>query len=231
MTDDFATRRARARERLDAIDPHMTPGGVEADPLRREWFEAVYALSQGDPAGVPWASLAPHPLLAQWLGAQGRLDGLRALDVGCGLGDNAFALAQSGARVVAFDLVARATDWARSRFPRSGIEFVAANLFEPPPEWRGGFDLVHECYTLQALPEILLPKGARALGDMVAPGGRLLVIARARDEGQDIAGPPWPLTRGQMESLAIEGLALGELEDLTTQQGVRHWRASFKKQA
>ncbi len=231
MTDDFATRRARARERLDAIDPHMAPGGVEADPLRRQWFEAVYALSEGDPAGVPWANLAPHPLLLQWLGAQGRLDGLRALDVGCGLGDNALALAQAGAHVVAFDLVARAIDWARSRFPRGEIEFMAADLFEPPPEWSGGFDLVHECYTLQALPEVLLPKAARALADFVAPGGRLLVIARARDEGQKIAGPPWPLTRGQIERLAIEGLALQELEDLTTQQGARHWRASFKKQA
>ncbi len=229
MTDDFATRRARARERLDAIDPHMTPGGVDADPMRREWFEAVYELSEGDPAGVPWANLAPHPLLAQWLETQGRLDGQRALDVGCGLGDNAVALAQAGARVVAFDLVARATAWARERFPDSGIEFVAADLFDPPPQWRGGFDLVHECYTLQALPEALLPKAATALADFVAPRGRLLVIARAREEGQKVAGPPWPLTRAQVESLAVEGLTLQTIEDLTTQQGVRHWRANFAK--
>ena len=39
---DFATRRAAARARLDAIDPHVRPGGREADPLRRDWFEAVY---------------------------------------------------------------------------------------------------------------------------------------------------------------------------------------------
>jgi hypothetical protein len=29
----------------------------------------------------------------------------------------------------------------------------------------------------------------------VAPGGKLLVICRSREEGGEITGPPWPLTR------------------------------------
>ena len=67
MSDDFAERRAQARARLDAIDPHMRAGGAEADPKRKDWFEAVYALAEDDAAGVPWARLAPHPVLAPWL--------------------------------------------------------------------------------------------------------------------------------------------------------------------
>jgi 2-polyprenyl-3-methyl-5-hydroxy-6-metoxy-1,4-benzoquinol methylase len=225
---DFETRRAEARARLDALDPHKTPGGVDADPKRQDWFEAVYRLADGDPAGVPWANLAPHPLLADWLGGQGALRGLRALDIGCGLGDNAEALAAAGASVVAFDLVEEAVLWARRRFSQSAVRYQQADLFAPPAEWRGAFDLVHECYTLQALPAALLPQAALALAVFLAPGGRLLVIARARDDGQEIAGPPWPLTRAQIEALAQDGLTLKTLESLGAGKGP-HWRAVFEK--
>ncbi len=229
-SDDFAERRAKARARLDAIDPHKRPGGVEADPYRRAWFEAVYELAGDDAAGVPWAGLAPHPVLAQWL--EGRaLAGLRALDVGCGLGDNAEALAAAGAMVTAFDLAPRAIDWARRRFPQSRVDYRVADLFDAPPAWRGAFDLVHELYTLQALPDALAPEAARALASFVAPGGALLVISRARDEDQKIDGPPWPLARSQIESLAVDGLRIASIEDLPGEGAVgRHWRALFRRE-
>jgi 2-polyprenyl-3-methyl-5-hydroxy-6-metoxy-1,4-benzoquinol methylase len=227
--EDFAARRAAARARLDAIDPHKRPGGQEEDPLRRDWFAAVYDLAGEDLAAVPWGDEAAHPLLADWLATQPSLEGLCALDVGCGLGDNAEALAAKGASVTGFDLVRGAVDWARRRFPQSGVDYRTADLFAPPPEWRGAFDLVHECYTLQALPSTLLPRAAPALASLVAPGGRLLVVARAREEGQEVAGPPWPLTRGQIQALAVDGLRLETLEAMSAERGP-HWRALLRRE-
>lgn len=230
MNDDFFARRAAARARLDAIDPHMKPGGAEADPLRKEWFEAVYRLAEGDPAGVPWAQLAPHSLLADWL-TRNAPEGARVVDVGCGLGDNAEAFARAGATVTAFDLVDDAIAWAKRRFPESRVDYRTADLFDLPDAWRGAFDIVHECYTLQALPDALLGSAAKALASLVAPDGLLLVIARARDEAQHIvAGPPWPLTRPQVEALAKDGLRLAALEDIpATADRVRHWRATLRR--
>ncbi|WP_292533308.1 bifunctional 2-polyprenyl-6-hydroxyphenol methylase/3-demethylubiquinol 3-O-methyltransferase UbiG [Methylocystis sp.] len=229
LGEEFAERRARALEKLDAVDPHKRPGGIEADPKRREWFEAGYTLADGDPAGVPWAYLEPRPLLEDWLQSRS-LVGLRALDVACGLGDNAEALAGAGARVTAFDLVERAVHWARERFPQSKVDYQVADLFNAPDEWRGAFDLVHELYTLQALPETLLPDAARALASFVAPGGTLLVISRARNEDEALGGPPWPLTRTTIESFAVDGLRLVLLEDIPPSGHLlRHWRAEFRR--
>ncbi len=240
MTDfprdaDFAARRAQARAELDAIDPAKGGKGAApdpADPLRRAWFEAVYALADNDPARVPWANLAPHPLSRAWVDFQARgVAGLRVLDVGCGLGDNAEHFSAAGAKVTAFDLVDRAVLWARRRFPQSEVEYLAADLFAPPPAWRGAFDLVHECYTLQALAPALLPRALGALADLLAPGGKLLLIARAGEENAAADGPPWPLPPSVFAEAQRQGLRALVIEDIaaTAEVSIRHWRALLSR--
>jgi len=77
---------------------------------------------------------------------------------------NAAALARAGYKVTAFDISPHAVAWARDRFADvAGLEFVVADLFAPPEEWREAFDFVHETYTLQSLP---VPLRARAFAPL-----------------------------------------------------------------
>jgi hypothetical protein len=65
---------------------------------------------------------------------------------------------------------------------------------------------------------------------LLRPGGRLLIIARAREENEEIAGPPWPLTRRNIDLFAEIGLKTLAIEDLPAGKGLsRHWRALFRR--
>ncbi|WGJ14386.1 class I SAM-dependent methyltransferase [Methylocapsa sp. D3K7] len=229
---EFAARRAEARKLLDSLDPAMQDGAVTADPARQAWFEAVYDLAKGDPARVPWANLAPHPLSQAWVAAQAEgLNGLRILDVGCGLGDNAECFAAAGAHVTAFDFVGEAITWAKQRFPESKVAYAQGDLFALPDAWLQAFDLIHECYTLQALPPDLLLQALAALKSALAPGGRLLIVARAREEAEEFKGPPWPLPPSIFEGAKRQGLTTLSIEDIPAVPGggSRHWRALLRR--
>ncbi len=227
--ETFQARRAAARARLTALNPHRRPQGDETDPTFAKWYAKVYELADNDPASIPWAGMAPNPLLADWLERQEPLSGKRALDVGCGLGDNAELLAAKGASVTAFDCAPSAIEWAKRRFPQSRVCYQSEDLLKAPKEWRAAFDLVFECHTFQVFPQSVIPSFARALASFVAPGGRLLLITTARSETEAIETPWRSSTRADLCNFAIDGLALEHLEDIPPQGcAARHWRAVFR---
>ena len=169
-----------------------------------------------------------HPLLAAWLAGAAPRACARALAIGCGLGDNAAAISAKGFRTTAFDLSPRAIGWAQSRFPQ--VDFLAADLFRPPVGWNAAFDLVHECYTLQALPDAPRAEAIATIAGFVGPGGLLVLIGRARDNSGPAAGPPWPLTRDEVMSFSAQGLTAEAVEQLPDPtDGKPHWRAVFKR--
>jgi flavoprotein hydroxylase len=194
------------------------------------WFEVLYREAEAGTTVVPWADLVPNPHLVAWLDAHPDVDG-RALDVGTGFGDNAEELARRGFAVVAFDVAGTAVARARERFPGSPVRYAVADLLEPPAEWRAAFDLVAETYTLQVLPPRERGLAVQALRTFVAPGGTLLVIARGREPADPEGAMPWPLTRGEVEAIAGDGLTLTGLEDFLDDEDppVRRLRATFRR--
>jgi SAM-dependent methyltransferase len=218
---------------MTAQDPDAEVRRLSGEVMRNgdptAWFEQLYADAAQGHAVVPWDRRAPHPLLVEWVEQEPARSRSRTLVVGSGLGDDAAFLAARGYRVIAFDISKSAIESARRRFPTSPVDFRVADLLNPPPEWRQHFDLVVETYTTQALPVRLRPTVALHVGRFVAPGGMLVVLAVARDGDEPVDGPPWPLSRADIELFAVEGLEVVSVELVRDPPGTHHWRAVFTR--
>ena len=201
------------------------------------WFERLYAEAETGRAVVPWADGDANPHLAQWAATAGeRLAGAgkRALVVGCGLGYDAEFLAGLGYEVTAFDVAPTAIERAARENPGTRVAYVTADLLDLPRDWAGAFDLVVEAYTVQPLYGPVRGRALAALHGPVAPGGSLLVIARATndpDPVRDASMMPWALTRRELE------LAGGPLRLVTVEQFLDdedppklRWRAEFRRE-
>ena len=196
------------------------------------WFDRFYRQAGGDWDLVPWADRRPNPWLVDWLRTfTASPHGKRCLVVGCGLGDDAEALASAGYAVTAFDISATAIEAARQRFPRSGVDYQVADVLSPPASWAGAFDLVFEAFTLQALPPDSRHAAMRSMASLVAPGGRVFVLCRARDTMDPVGDLPWPLTREELAIFGDAGLREGPIEIVLDDGSppVRRFRAFFEK--
>lgn len=96
--------------------------------IHTAWFEVLYAEAQGDATQIAWAKLAPHPYLQDWLtNYKPSASEQKALIIGCGLGDDAEALAKLGFEVTAFDISTSAIAWCQQRFPDSTVNYLVAD--------------------------------------------------------------------------------------------------------
>ncbi|MFG2057250.1 class I SAM-dependent methyltransferase [Micromonospora sp. NPDC048930] len=203
---------------------------AEGDPTG--WFEQLYAEAERGEAEVPWDLDRAHSLLTEWTDRT-RPDGSgrRAVVVGCGFGRDAEHLAGLGFATVAFDISPTAVRAARRRHAGSPVRYETADLLDPPAEWLGAFDLVLESMNVQALPVELRERAAPAVGRLVAPGGTLLVIAAGRRDGEEVDGPPWPLTRAEVDAFAAGPLTPARVEEIVAADGGLRWRAEFRRGA
>lgn len=92
-----------------------------------------------------WAYLWPSArALAKEIGRGPPLDGLRALDLGCGLGALGVSAAARGAKVLCADIAPEALELARTNAAKNGVEVETLVLdWNHPPEDLGRFDRVY----------------------------------------------------------------------------------------
>jgi len=163
------------------------------------WFDGLYEENKESQENIPWARQAVNPLLQSYMDDEAVHQG-KALVIGCGLGDDAMALAEAGYDVTAIDVSKTALDLARERFPDANIAFKKQDIFE----YYEAFDFVFEALTIQSLPVEFRKQMITAVANTVKVGGKLLLVAHKKDE--DFDGPPWPLTQEEVDRFKKEGL-------------------------
>lgn len=173
---------------------------------RNGWFEEFYARAQGDIEKIYWADLKPNPLLLNWLQEHPPTAGLKAVTIGCGLGDDAEAMSLDGYQVTAFDISPSAIEMCKERYPDSTVDYIVADLFTLPEKWQHRFNLVYECNTIQILNGSSRSQAVSAISNLVAPGGQLLVSCRSRNVGDGLDEFPVALDQNEIDGFKRAGL-------------------------
>ena len=178
------------------------------------WFDVLYQEAGDDATQVPWAKMQPHPYFQDWLNKFKTLSkNYSILVIGCGLGDDAEALAKLGfSAVTAFDISPHAINWCKKRFPQSSVNYVVADLFNLDSSWQHKFDLVYECRNIQALPLNVRSEVINNIANLVAKDGILLVINRLHDTDKPPEGPPWALSKQEFDLFKKFGLQETKLD-------------------
>src|SRR5688572_3277424 len=131
--------------------------------------------------------------------------GERALDLACGTGDIAFAIADSGTQTFGLDITHRMLQLGRLRADASSgqaaIDFVCGDMVSLP--FRSAlFDLVTTGYGLRNVPD--LDAAIDEIARVLKPGGRLLSL--------DFNRPESPIVRSAyLWYLTVVGATLGWL--------------------
>ena len=89
-----------------------------------------------------------------------------------------------------------------------------------------------ESCTLQVLPADIRRKAIARISDLVAQGGKLLVITRGRESSDPEGNMPWPLTREEVEAFAHCSMKEVSFEDYFDQgkPPVRRFRVVYERE-
>ena len=154
---------------------------------------------------TPWDKGYAAPPLAEFLerGDTVLHRSRQVLVPGCGGGHDVRELARHGIGATGLDLAETAIAAAR-RYPPVGNEtYITGDLFDS--SWRAGlgFDAVWEHTCFCAIDPSLRPDYARAMAEILPPGGHLVGVFYLVpwDPGEDAVGPPFETSREEVAAL------------------------------
>lgn len=177
--------------------------GDAVSPSTAFW-EKLYQQRTRPPSG------RPNPILA---GVAEPLPAGRALDLGCGLGDDTLWLARRGWRVTAVDVSATAVAGVAARAAEAGLDDrVDAQVHDLATSFpAGAFDLIYALY-LQSPVDFGRARALQHATRAVAAGGRLLVVVHGSIQPWSWSQDPNTRFPTPREQLAELELASGEWE-------------------
>ncbi len=137
----------------------------------------------------PWDIGRPQPAFVKLVRA-GELDKGRALDVGCGTGENALYLAENGFSVTGVDLSSRATAMARTKAAERGlkVEFRAGNALSL--DFKNQlFDNVIDSGLFHTFTDNDRSVYAREMARVLVPDGKYFMLCFSEKEPTGWGGP------------------------------------------
>ena len=171
---------------------------ANTEKTHQQVWDEIYRGRPGKTSGQPGKMLAQHTA---------DLPPGRALELGCGKGDDAVWLATRGWQVTAVDLsdlaLAHGRDNAEAAGVAERVTFVRHDLAETFPE--GQFDLVTSCFMQSPVAFPRAEVLRRATG-AVAPGGHLLIIEHGSRSPWSSAAPDthFPTPQETLADLALD---------------------------
>lgn len=135
----------------------------------------------------------------------------KALVPGCGRGHEVALAVALGLDATGLDIAPTAVAEARARYPELAGRFVCGDLFDPPADFRGAFDVVLEHTCMSGLPPELRASYRRGIDLTLRPGGLLVgvwFIDPDLDPGE--TGPPFPFPVAELTALFADGYEIVE---------------------